>query len=302
LWFKKKGLIIPILLSVLLLIFPLFRGRQIVDISNLDNILRALSLVIIGVVVSYLSEQRSKTESELKDALANLKRSNEDLQQFAYIASHDIKEPLRAIISFSELLEYEYSDILDENGKEYLEFITDGASRMKTLINDLLTYSRIKTNAKHPKLVDLNDILEDVKKNLSEAIKETNATIVYEDMPSIKVDRTQTLQLFQNLIINAIKFRGEEPPKIKVGVRKTENNWKFYVQDNGIGIEKEYFERIFGIFQRLHTREEYDGSGIGLAICKRIVERLGGKIWVESEGRGKGATFFFTIPINKRYK
>ncbi|TFF99206.1 MAG: hypothetical protein EU541_05560 [Promethearchaeota archaeon] len=301
LWWKKNGLIIPIFLSILILLFPWFKRLEFFDLITLENILRALSLIVLGLVVSILSEQISKTQSELEEALNELKRSNKDLQQFAYVASHDCKEPLRAIISFSELLKEEYSNVLDEEGREYIKFIEDGAMRMRYLINDLLHFSRVKTKAKKPQLVDINNVIKDIKKNLHNAIKENNATIIYEDMPTIMVDRTHILQLFQNLISNSIKFRREKPPEIKIGFEKKEKYWEFYVKDNGIGIEEEYFDRIFDIFQRLHTREEYEGSGIGLAICKRIIERFGGKIWVESEV-GKGSTFFFTIPTNKRYK
>ncbi len=301
LWWQKKGLIVPFILSALLLFLPLVTFLEFFEMSNLENILRALSLIILGLVVSYLSEQISKTQSDLEDTLTNLKRSNKDLQQFAYVASHDCKEPLRAIISFSELLQQEYQAQLDEEGEEYLEFILDGALRMRYLINDLLNYSRVKTKAKKPELVNVNTLLENVKKNLQNSIMESNAIIICEDMPTIRGDRTQILQLFQNFVGNAIKFRRKISPIVKVGVKKREKYWEFYVEDNGIGIEEKYFDRIFGIFKRLHTREEYEGSGMGLAICKRIVERLGGKIWVESE-IGKGSTFFFTIPITKRYK
>jgi light-regulated signal transduction histidine kinase (bacteriophytochrome) len=256
--------------------------------------LRAISLIVVGIVVSFLSEHISKREIEFNEIMEDLRRSNEDLQQFAYVASHDLQEPLRAIVSFSQLLEDKYRDKIDKDGKEFIHFITNGAKKMNILIKDLLTYSRITTHANPSKIVNLEKVLKDALYNLQEAIKESGVLITYDKMPILNVDKTQFIQLFQNLISNAIKFRREEPPRIYIGVNKINDEWLFSVKDNGIGIESKYFDKLFNIFYRLHTKEEYPGTGIGLPICKKIVQRYGGKIWVESEF-GKGSTFYFTI-------
>jgi light-regulated signal transduction histidine kinase (bacteriophytochrome) len=211
----------------------------------------------------------------------------------------DLQEPLRAIVSFSQLLEEEYYDKLDKEGREYIEFITEGAIKMNTLIKDLLSYSRITQRSEPLQKVDLQKTLDEAIYNLHESIKETGAVITHDEMPIIKGDKTQFIQLFQNLISNAIKFRSKKTPIIHIGVEKTNNKWLFSVKDNGIGIDSKYFGKLFNIFYRLHTKEEYTGTGIGLPICKKIVERYGGKIWVDSEP-GKGYIFYFTIlQINK---
>ena len=298
LWWKKKGLIVPACLAGLLILGPIFMGSYILSIDSIDNIFRAFLLIIIGFVVAMLSENISKTQSKLTEAMEELKRSNEELQQFAYAASHDLQEPLRTIISFSQLLEDQYKDKIDKNGQEFIQFMTEGASRMRTLINDLLKYSRITTQSQPLQKVNLNDILKTVLSNLQQLIKESDATITYKELPSIFINKSHMLQLFQNLISNALKFKKETPPKIYIDAIKNENEWIFSVKDNGIGIEEKFFDRIFNIFQRLHTREEYPGAGIGLAICKKIIQRYNGKIWVESK-IGEGSTFYFTIPINK---
>ncbi|MFX1380656.1 MAG: ATP-binding protein [Promethearchaeota archaeon] len=294
LWWKRKGLIIPVILAIILIIFNLIPENEIFNIELLNNFLRAISLIIIGIVVSSLSEHILKREDEFNDIMEDLKRSNEDLQQFAYVASHDLQEPLRAIVSFSQLLEDKYYDKINKDGKEFIKFITDGAKNMNTLIKDLLSYSRITTHAKPSKIISIEKILKDALYNLQEAIKESSAVITYDRMPILKVDKTQFIQLFQNLISNAIKFRREEPPRIHISVKRINEEWLFSVKDNGIGIDSKFFDKLFNIFYRLHTKEEYPGTGIGLPICKKIVQRYNGKIWVESE-LGKGSTFFFTI-------
>ncbi|MFX1551583.1 MAG: ATP-binding protein [Promethearchaeota archaeon] len=294
LWWKKKGLIIPVVLAVILVLFNLVPEEEFFNLETLNNILRAVSLIIVGIVVSVLSEHISKREIEFNEIMEDLKRSNEDLQQFAYVASHDLQEPLRAIVSFSQLFEEKYKDKVDKNGAEFIHFVTDGAKKMNTLIKDLLSYSRITTHAQPSKLTNLEKILKEAIFNLQEAIKESSAVITHDKMPILKVDKTQFIQLFQNLLSNAIKFRRQEPPKIHVGVKQINDEWLFSVKDNGIGIESKFFDKLFNIFYRLHTKEEYPGTGIGLPICKKIVQRYGGKIWVESEF-GKGSTFYFTI-------
>lgn len=294
LWWKKKGLVVPVFLAAVLIIVHLIIRQDYFTPEMFNDLISGVSIIVVGVVVAYLSEQISKKEFDLKNIIKDLQRSNEDLQQFAYVSSHDLQEPLRAIISFSQLLEDEYKDNLDKDGNEFLHFIIDGAKKMNTLIKDLLAYSRITTHAKPPKWNKLEKILENAIFNLSESIKESGAIITYDALPTLKVDKTQFLQLFQNFISNAIKFRRDETPKIHLGVKKIDIGWLFSIEDNGIGIESQYYDRIYDIFYRLHTKEEYPGTGIGLPICKKIIHRYGGQIWVESE-LGRGSTFYFTI-------
>ncbi|MFX1456068.1 MAG: ATP-binding protein [Promethearchaeota archaeon] len=297
-WWKKKALVIPGFLAALLIALHAILYRDFFSLNSINNIIRGSSLFIVAIVVSLLSERIAKREFEFSDIMEDLKRSNDDLQQFAYVASHDLQEPLRAIVSFSQLLEDKYYNELDADGKDFIHLITDGAIKMNTLIKDLLSYSRITTHAKPSKLINLEVILKDALFNLQESIKESGAIITYDKMPTLKVDQTQFLQLFQNLISNAIKFRREKPPKVYIGVNQINEEWLFFVKDNGIGIESKYFDRLFNIFYRLHTKEEYPGTGIGLPICKKIVQRYSGKIWVESE-INKGSTFYFTISTKK---
>lgn len=298
LWWKRKGLFIPVFLAIILIIFNLIPEYDFFNLETLNNFLRAISLIIVGIVVCFLSEHISKREIEFNVIMEDLRRSNEDLQQFAYVASHDLQEPLRAIVSFSQLLEDKYQDKMDKDGKEFIHFITDGAKKMNTLIKDLLSYSRITTHAKPSKINNIEEVLKDALYNLQESIKESGAVITYDQLPILKVDKTQFTQLFQNLISNAIKFRREEPPKIHIGLIKVNDEWMFSIKDNGIGIESKYFGKLFNIFYRLHTKEEYPGTGIGLPICKKIVQRYAGKIWVKSE-IGKGTTFYFTVNPEK---
>jgi len=242
----------------------------------------------------HLEELVKERTLKLEQTLSALKRSNEGLEQFAYVASHDLREPLRTIISFTQLLSKRYKDKLDDEANEFIRFSVEGAQRMNELISDLLTYSRVGTQGISFKLTNCEELLGKVILNLQAFIQEKGAKIKYKNLPTVKGDRHQLIQLFQNLIGNAIKFHGEKSPRIHISAQKEENKWVFSVKDNGIGMDPKYFSRIFQIFQRLHTREEYSGSGIGLAICQKIVERHGGKIWVESEV-GKGSTFYFTI-------
>ena len=299
LWWKRKGLIIPGLLAAIIIIFHFVLKNEFFNIETINSFLRAISLLSAGIVVSFLSEHILKKEFEFNEIMEDLRRSNEDLQQFAYVASHDLQEPLRAIVSFSQLLEDKYQEKIDKDGKDFIHFITDGARKMNTLIKDLLTYSRITTHAQPLKLINLEKILEDALFNLHESIKETGAVITHDKMPILKVDKTQFIQLFQNLLSNAIKFHRDEPPRIHIGVKKINDEWLFSVKDNGIGIESKFFGKLFNIFYRLHTKEEYSGTGIGLPICKKIVQRYSGKIWVKSD-IGKGSTFFFTIFPKKK--
>jgi PAS domain S-box-containing protein len=238
---------------------------------------------------------RKDAEAALRQSALELARSNEELQQFAYVASHDLQEPLRAVTGYLALVEERISDQLDDKGRRHMAGAIQGAERMHLLINDLLELSRVGTRAVSFKPADLNAVLGVALDNLNVRVKETGARIVAEPLPTLNVDANQITMLFQNLIGNAIKFRGQAAPEIHVGASARNGEWVFAVCDNGIGIESQYFERIFRIFQRLHTRAEYPGTGIGLAICKKIVERHGGRIWVESQP-GQGSTFCFTIP------
>ncbi|NJR23021.1 MAG: PAS domain S-box protein [Richelia sp. CSU_2_1] len=253
-----------------------------------DNLVSCVALV-------YNISDRKATEQQLLQLTEDLQRSNEQLEQFAYVASHDLQEPLRAVTSYAQLLAQRYQNNLDDRADKYINYIVGGATRMHQLINDLLAYSR-SGRGKEFELIDCNVAVQKSLGNLQIAIAETKAAIACEVMPTVMGDESQLVQLFQNLIGNAIKFCRHDIPSIHISVSQQDREWQFSVRDNGIGIAPEYAERIFIIFQRLHSRREYDGTGIGLAICKRIVERHGGRIWVDSR-EGQGATFYFTIPI-----
>jgi light-regulated signal transduction histidine kinase (bacteriophytochrome) len=240
--------------------------------------------------------ERKQAQEQLNKTLEELKRSNIELEQFAYIASHDLQEPLRAVAGMVQLLQKRYQGQLDERADEYTNLAIDGATRMQTLITDLLTYSRVERRNNPMQPIDANKSLASALRNLQTAIAENSATVTSDTLPTLEADASQLTQLFQNLIGNAIKFHGEHPTLVHVGIEKMEDVWHFSVRDNGIGIDPQYFERIFLIFQRLHTRREYSGTGIGLAICRKIVERHGGRIWIDSQP-GQGTTFHFTIPV-----
>jgi PAS domain S-box-containing protein len=242
--------------------------------------------------------ERKRAEEALKEKTEELARSNRDLEQFAYVASHDLQEPLRMVTNYVQLLAQRYKGKLDSDAHDFIGFAVDGAIRMWKLINDLLLYSRVGMRGKGLESTDCETVLNQSLNNLKVAIEENGAVVTHDPLPTVMADHLQLGQLFQNLIGNAIKFRGNEPPRIHVSAGRKGNVWTFSVRDNGIGIAPEYAQRIFVIFQRLHGRNEYDGTGIGLAICKRIVERHGGRIWAESEV-GKGATFYFTLPASK---
>ncbi|WP_414469206.1 sensor histidine kinase [Methanobacterium sp. ACI-7] len=236
--------------------------------------------------------------SKRKELEDDLKRSNNELKQFAYIASHDLQEPLRTIASFTQLLTRRYEGKLDEDADEFMDYIIEASVRMKQQIEDLLEFSRVVTKGGDFKKLSVNDVLNQVISSLKTLIDENNVKISHDYLPEVFADSTQLARLFQNLITNSIKFRKpDEPLKIHISYQKDKNinEYVFSVKDNGIGIEEQYFDRIFTIFQRLHTRDEYKGTGIGLAVVKKIVERHGGRIWVESE-YGKGSTFYFTLP------
>ena len=242
-----------------------------------------------------LERVNEELEQRVQERTAALRLSNSELEQFAYIASHDLQAPLRAILGYIQLIQSRYKGRLDADADEFFQFITDGAHRMNELIRDLLTYSRTGRSEIVVSEVDCNKAVEIARDNLQVAITESGASVEHEQLPTVPVDEMQLVQLFQNLIGNAIKFHGEAPPVVRIKAEAKPGEWQFSVTDNGIGISAEHSSRIFQVFQRLHTAEQYPGTGIGLAICKKIVERHGGRIWLESEP-GKGSTFHFTLP------
>lgn len=238
---------------------------------------------------------RKRTEAALSRQAEELRRSNEELEQFAYVASHDLQEPLRMVSSYTQLLAKDYGGKLDEDADTYIEYAVDGVKRMQALINDLLAYSRVGTQGRAFEPTDCEPVLQRALANLAVTIEESGATVTHDPLPTVAADHIQLMQLFQNLIANGIKFRGEAPPHVHLSAERREGAWEFAVRDNGIGIAEKHQDRIFQIFQRLHTRRRYPGTGIGLALCRKIVERHGGRIGVQSE-LGGGSTFYFTLP------
>ncbi|WP_017745756.1 sensor histidine kinase [Scytonema hofmannii] len=236
---------------------------------------------------------------ELAQLAHDLERSNAELKKFAYVASHDLQEPLNQVANYAQLLEMRYEQQLDEDAKEFIGYVVEGVSLMQTLIDDVLAYSKVDMQAIEFELTEVDTALERALTNLRKRVKETKTVITYDELPTVMADSTQLMQLFQNLIGNAIKFRSDKTPEIHIGATRLEDEWLFSVRDNGIGLDPQFSDRIFVIFQRLHTRDEYQGTGMGLAICKKIVECHRGRIWVESQ-LGEGATFYFTIPVGGR--
>jgi len=239
-----------------------------------------------------------KANENLNVTMAELKRSNEELEQFAYVASHDLQEPLRMVSSYTQLLERRYKDRLDDDAHDFINYAVDGANRMQRLINDLLSFSRITTRGGEFKITDLTTVLRQTLVNIQQRKNDSHEIIVNDELPTLPVDGGQITRLFQNLLDNGTKCQGDEAPRIHITVKEQDNDWLFCFKDNGIGIDPQYKDRIFVIFQRLHSKTDFPGTGIGLAVCKRIVERHGGKIWVESE-LGKGTSFYFTISKRK---
>jgi PAS domain S-box-containing protein len=239
--------------------------------------------------------ERKRLEDTIRSRSEELARSNEELERFAYVASHDLQEPLRMVASFTQLLSRKYSGKLDETADRYINFAVDGAKRMQQLITDLLAFSRINSRDLDLRPTECDRVVRLTLQNLKVAIDESGAAIECDPLPVLLADAGQLGQMFQNLIGNAIKFRGETPPRIHIAAADRGAEWEFSVRDNGIGIDPKHADRIFQIFQRLHTREQYPGTGIGLAVCKKTVERHGGRLWVESQPGG-GSTFLFTMP------
>ena len=240
-------------------------------------------------------------QEELNQRTRELGRSNQELEQFAYVASHDLQEPLRMVASYTQLIAQRYQGRLDSDADEFIAFAVDGATRMQAIINDLLTLSRVNTRHEGFSAIEVQTALDRARSNLRLMLKESGAIVEFSNLPTIHADGSQLTQLFQNLMGNALKFRREDPPHIEIGARQQDEEWIFHVRDNGIGIPPEHYNRIFLMFQRLHARNEYPGTGIGLTICKKIVDRHGGRIWIESE-RGTGTTFFSPFRYQNREK
>jgi PAS domain S-box-containing protein len=255
-----------------------------------------------GIIVGINQDitERKEIELKLNENIKKLAQSNKELEQFAYITSHDLREPLRMITSFLQLLERRYQDQLDQDANEFIGFAVDGAKRLDAMTNDLLQYSKISSQKKEIVPVNFEHVLKHALENLKVQIEESNAIITHDPLPTINGDEQLKVQLFQNIIGNAIKYRSEKLPKIHISATKETNQYLFSIKDNGIGMSSKHLEKIFTIFQRLHTQEEYEGTGIGLAIAQKIVHQQGGQIWVESE-LGKGSTFYFTIPLKNEF-
>jgi signal transduction histidine kinase len=294
---RRKGLDIPVVLVSgslgELKAVECIKGG-IADYVLKDHLPRLSQAVRRALREKRLREEHRKSQEELA-------RSNRDLEQFAYVASHDLQEPLRMVATYTQLLAERYQGKLDVNADKYIHYAVDGALRMQTLVQDLLAFSRVGRQGNDFKLVDCNEIVQAALKNLHASIHESGAEIVCGDLPLLVGDSSQLAQLLQNLIGNAIKFRGSERPMIRVNAEQQGRDWVFSVADNGIGIAEEYADVVFVIFKRLHGREEYPGSGIGLAICKKIVEQHGGRIWVESQ-LGRGSSFKFTLPAQQEWR
>lgn len=271
-------------------------GKKVLVLFNCSVMKNEYGDMISIVCTARDITERKRTEKKLKQIMAELERSNAELEEFAYVTSHDLQEPLRMVSSYLQLLERRYQGRLDSEADEFIAYAVDGATRMRDMINDLLDYSRVDTRGKHFEPTDCEAVLDRTLENLKMVVEESGAVVSHDPLPTVMADNVQLIQLFQNLIGNAIKFCGKEPPRIHILAEQKGKEWVFSVRDNGIGIDPEYAERIFQIFQRLHSRKEYPGTGIGLAICRRIVERHGGHIWVKSQP-GTGSTFYFTIPI-----
>lgn len=287
-------------------------SRTSKTIIVVGDVLGLIFLLAAGLVIQQEMSQRRRAEAEVRNLNADLERrvadrtaelaerakdlerSNAELQQFAYVASHDLQEPLRTISSFTQLLAKRYRDNLDDKAREFIDFAVDGCKRMQTLINDLLAFSRVGTQGKPLQAIQCDAVLDRVLKGSRLAIQESGAMITRDPLPVVLADELQLGQLFQNLIGNAIKFRAQDAPRIHISAQRNGGSWKISVRDNGIGISPEHNDRIFVIFQRLHTKTQYPGTGIGLAICKKIAERHGGRIWVEPSPGG-GSTFSFTM-------
>src|SRR6185437_5875342 len=277
-------------------------GREI-PIDDSAAPIRDRSGEIAGVVLIFRDvTERRASEQAAERARVSLERTNEELQQFAYAVSHDLQEPLRNVTIYTQLLGRRYSGKLDSDAEQYIGFAVNGAVRMQMLLKDLLAYTQASDRteqATNP--IDANSVVQNVLSNLQATIDESGATVTYDMLPAIRMEEVHLEQLFQNLIGNGIKYRSEEPPRIHISAARAGNEWTFRVADNGIGIDPRYKDNIFGLFKRLHTSEKYAGTGIGLAICQKTVQKYGGRIWVEP-GTGGGSVFCFTTPAEPALK
>ena len=271
-------------------------GSEIAVEIGLNPIVTRDGPLVLAAIVDII--ERKRHEKEIAERALELQRSNAELEQFAYVASHDLQEPLRMVASYAELLADRYQGKLDDKADKYIAYAVDGAKRMQRLVNDLLMYSRVGTQGNPLQPTDANIVAGHVLRTLKGKIEQSGAQVEIGKLPIVNADEGQLGQLLQNLIGNALKFHGDSTPHVRVGAETSRQGWTFFVEDNGIGIDPQYAERVFQMFQRLHDREAYEGSGIGLTIAKKIVERHGGRIWFESEP-GKGTTFFFTLPATQ---
>jgi signal transduction histidine kinase len=285
----------PLFLSIQRAAESLKQSKEQLEIMVAD---RTAALNDANIRLSVELDERRRAEKILAQYAEDLKRSNAELEQFAYVASHDLQEPLRMVASFTQLLAKRYRGKLDQDADEFIGFAVDGANRMQVLINDLLVFSRVGTRGKPLVATDCEAVLSHTLANLTTTLQKTGAVVTHDPLPTVMADAVQLGQLLQNLLANALKFRGQDPLRVHIAVQQQGDEWIFSVQDNGIGIAPEHQERIFSIFQRLHRREEFPGTGLGLALCKKIAERHGGRIWVES-APGRGSTFYFSIPGGK---
>ena len=275
---------------------PFVRGSQNESLLLLQSFMGVIALMVL-VLAAAVAERR-RAEEVLGEKVLELGRSNANLERFAYVASHDLQEPLRMVSSFTELLARRYKGKLDADAEEFIHFTLEGARRMRQLIEDLLSYSRMGSKGRRLDPTDFEKALARALENLRHSIEESGGVVTHDPLPRLVADEAQVVQVFLNLVGNAIKFRGEEAPRVHVSAERNCDEWVFTVHDNGIGVDPRHSERIFIMFQRLHSREKYPGTGIGLAICKKIVEGHGGRIWVESEP-GRGARFYFTFPLRE---
>jgi PAS domain S-box-containing protein len=274
------------------------KDGRVIEVSLTASPIQDAGGQIVGVsTISRDITAQIRTEEELAQRTAELQRSNAELERFAYIASHDLQEPLRTITSYVQLLARRYQGKLDDDADELIRYAVDGANRMRQLIQGLLAYARVHTRGDCFEPVPLEEILAETLEGLQLAIEESGATIHHGPLPVVSADPGQIGQVFANLIGNAIKFRSAEPPAIDIRAERQNDDWLFSFHDNGIGIDPQFFDRIFIVFQRLHSMAEYSGTGLGLALCKRIVQRHGGRIWVDSRP-DRGSTFFFTLPAD----
>ena len=297
---RREGLDIPMILvsgavGDMTAVDCIKRGAT--DYVLKDGLARLPEAVRRALEEKQLRQSRRQAEEDLARKVEELARSNADLEQFAYVASHDLQEPLRMVTAYTQLLAERYRGKLDAEADKFIGYASEGAMRMQVLIQDLLAFSRVGRAESSDANIDCNGVMQEVLQTLSAAVQESGAVISYSQLPQIQGDRTQLGQVFQNLIANAIKFRGKEPPKISVLAENKDDQWWFEVSDNGIGIPPENAGHVFEVFYRLHARSEYPGNGIGLAICKKIIERCGGRIWVESQS-GSGSHFKFTLPVH----